>query len=103
MSESLYTTRRTKVGRYPLQKTGSETRADVYESADYLYEHPAGYVWLRTVHDLKSQEHSLAIEFVHQGFKFSQWQKRVVGYTERNLCRLARAFAEEKSRSGNHE
>ena len=96
MSKPTTTTRRTKVGRYPLQKTDSETKADVYESSDHLYEHPAGYVCLRTVHDLRSREHSLALEFIHQGFKFSQWQKRGVGYTNRDLCRLARAFAQEK-------
>jgi hypothetical protein len=88
-------TRTAKVGRYPLQQTASETHIS-YESADYLYEHPNGYIWLRTVHDLKSREHRLSLEFIRNGVKFSQWQNRMVAYTRPDLCRLAREFASGK-------
>jgi hypothetical protein len=92
-------TTKTKVGRYPLQKTGGETSTGQYESVDYLYEYPTGYVWLRTVHDLQSREHHLQLEFIHNGIKYGQWAAPlVVPYDSRMLCRAARKFAQENSK-----
>lgn len=93
-------TSKIKIGRYPLQRVGGETQAGNYESADYLYEHPAGYVWLRVVHDLRPGPHlgerSLALDFVYQGYRYNRWQPPlVVDYSERRLRKAAKDFADE--------
>jgi hypothetical protein len=95
-------TSKTKVGRYPLQKTGEETMGGSYISTDYLYEHPAGYVWLRVVHNLSpgvyQGERTVTLEFIYNGMKYRQMLPPLsVNYGERRLRKVAKDFADENS------
>jgi len=74
-----------------------------YISTDYLYEHPAGYVWMRVVHNLSSGQHqgerTLSLEFICDGMKYRQWMPPLgVNYGERQLRKAAKDFADENSR-----
>jgi hypothetical protein len=93
---------KTKVGRYPLQKLQEEIMPGSYISRDYLYEHPAGYVWMRLVHNtspgVHQGERTLSVEFIHKGIKYRQWLPPLgVNYGERRLRKVAKDFADENS------